>query len=324
MNVPVLLVIFNRPDLTRRALAAIRRVRPRTLLVVADGPRSAAEAALCAQTRDVISEVDWDCTVLTNYADENLGCGIRVHTGIDWAFSQFEELIILEDDCIPDPSFFSFCAQLLEYYREDKRVMHISGNNFQPEQPSTSYGYYFSKYTHAWGWATWRRAWKHFDWTLKQWPELKKSGMIRGWCEDLNEQRYWTEIFDRMYAGAPDIWDYQWNCSCWAQNGLTIIPTVNLVSNIGEGPDATHTKELGPYLNRPVHSIGSVEHPPFMIRDCEADAYTFANNFGGAAMKASDSWSAKLGVTLWPMLWPLRVLKRVVGYANRQIRSTDH
>ena len=183
MSPPVLLIIFNRPEHTRRALAAIRRVRPRSLLVVADGPRSAAEATLCARTRDVISEVDWDCTVLRSYSEKNLGCGIRVHTGIDWAFSQFEDLIVLEDDCIPDPSFFSFCEQLLEYYRDDERVMHISGNNFQPDQPSTSYGYYFSKYTHAWGWATWRRAWKHFDWALEHWPELRNerhgSGLVR-------------------------------------------------------------------------------------------------------------------------------------------------
>lgn len=323
MSPPVLLIIFKRPEHTRRVLGAIRQVKPSTVLVAADGPRTADEALRCAQTRDVIASIDWDCTVLKNYSDENLGCGIRVYTAIDWALSQFEDLVILEDDCIPNPSFFPFCEELLEHYRNDERVMHISGNNFQAVQPSTSYGYYFSKYTHAWGWATWRRAWKHFDWSLRQWPELKSRGMVQVWCDDPPEQKYWTEIFDRMHEGAPDVWDYQWNCSCWAQNGLTIIPAKNLVSNIGVGPDATHTKDASPYLNRPTFSMGKVVHPPFVTRDWAADSYTFAHNFGGAALKQAEAWRARVRRQLGPILWPLRAMKRVVRDARRPKLSAD-
>jgi hypothetical protein len=160
------------------------------VLVVADGPRSVAETALCAQARDVISEIDWDCDVLKNYSDQNLGCGMRVHTGIDWAFSQFEELIVLEDDCIPTESFFAFCEELLARYRNDERVMHIGSFNFQPASPVTDHSYYFSKYTLASGaWATWRRAWKFYDANLASWPAAKSQRLIESWCSDPTSER---------------------------------------------------------------------------------------------------------------------------------------
>jgi hypothetical protein len=308
----VLLIIFNRPEHTQRALQAMGAVRPKTVLVAADGPRNPEETAVCAATRDVIRGIDWDCTVLTNYSGTNLGCGIRVYTAIDWALTLFEEVIVLEDDCIPEPAFFHFCEELLEYYRTDERVMHISGNNFQPVQSSSYASYYFSKYTHAWGWATWRRAWKHFDWALTPWPELRKAGMLRNWCDDPYEQRFWTDIFDRMCLGAPDVWDYQWNCACWAQNGLAILPAVNLVSNHGYGPEATHTKELGPHMNRPTGTIGLIRHPDVMVRDYEADAYTFAHNYGGAGMKAADSRRARLRRRFRMLLWPAREVRKLV------------
>ena len=324
MSPPVLLIIFNRPEHTRRALAAIRPSRPSTLLVVADGPRSAAEASLCAETRDVIAEVDWDCAVLKNYSEKNLGCGIRVHTGIDWAFSQFEELIVLEDDCIPTPSFFAYCAALLEYYRDDERVMHIGGFNLQATTPVTSHSYYFSKYTIASGaWATWRRAWKFYDAKLSSWPAAKSKGVIESWCNDRYEQGYWGEIFDRMFRGAPDVWDYQWNYACWVQNGLAILPSVQLATNIGFGPDATHTKSPIPSLMCAPGEIGQIDHPPFMIRNREADTYIFENSFGGAALKQADSLRAKVRRRLGPLLWPLRSVKKVVGIARRQNRTTD-
>jgi hypothetical protein len=311
VRAPVLLVIFNRPEHTRRALDAIRIAKPETLLIAADGPRSGAEAELCDQTREVIRQVDWPCTVLTDYSSKNLGCGVRVYTGIDWALTQFEEVIVLEDDCIPELSFFRFCDELLEHYRDDERVMHISGNNFQAREPSTTYSYYFSKYTHAWGWATWRRAWRHFDWAMKEWPELKKRGLVEGMCDDPYERRYWTEIFDRMSVGVRDVWDYQWTYSCWARSGLTILPAVNLVSNAGSGPDATHTKDESPYLNRPTREIGAISHPPHVHRDHRADAYTFANNFGGNAMTQADSLAARFRRGLRPVTLPWRAIKKI-------------
>jgi hypothetical protein len=318
VEAPVLLIIFNRPDHTRRALSALRRARPKIVLVAADGPRSREESVVCSRAREVVAGIDWDCRLLTNYSDANLGCGIRVHTGVDWALSLYERVIVLEDDCIPEPTFFTFCQELLERYADDERVMHISGNNFQPSQPTVADSYYFSKYTHAWGWATWRRAWRHFDWALKGWPEWKKARLLRSWCDDPYEERYWTEIFDRMHRGAPDVWDYQWTCTCWAQSGLSILPTVNLVSNHGYGPDATHTKDDGPYMKRPTQPMGQLHHPVAMIRNHDADAYTFAHNFGGEALRAGDAMRVRLKARLGPVLKPFRGIRQLVNAVGRR------
>src|SRR6185436_19386626 len=175
-SVPVALIIFNRPDLTARVFEAIRQAQPRQLFVIADGPRNPDDERLCNEARQVVAHVDWKCDVRTDFSQTNLGCGRRPASGIDWVFSQVAEAIILEDDCIPAPSFFHFCERLLEHYRNDTRVMHISGNNYLPadkrssEREAQSRSYYFSKYTFSCGWATWRRAWKHYDSALASWP----------------------------------------------------------------------------------------------------------------------------------------------------------
>jgi hypothetical protein len=159
VNTPIAFFIFNRPDTTARVFEAIRQAQPSKLLVVADGPRSTrpGEAEKCAATRAIIDQVDWECEVLTNYSDVNLGCRHRVSSGLDWVFEQVEEAIILEDDCLPHPTFFRFCEELLEWYRHDHRIVAISGDNFQNGHQSGEFSYYFSRYVHIWGWATWRR-----------------------------------------------------------------------------------------------------------------------------------------------------------------------
>ena len=315
LQTPVLLIIFKRPEHTRRALATIVEARPPKLFVAADGPRNDAEIAACEQTRDVIRNADLPFEVITNFADGNLGCGIRVHTGITWAFTHTEELIVLEDDCIPHPSFFRFCEELLAQYRDDERVMHISGNNFVGAESRTPYSYYFSKYTHASGWATWKRAWQHFDWSMQRWPELRDAGMLEMHC-DPYERRYWLDIFDRISSGERDIWDYQWNYSMWSQSALAALPSVNLVRNDGWGPDATHTKDPIPWPD--VSDIGEIVHPPYVVRNALADTVQFDRNFGGAWMKSMDSPRARLRRTISPFLAPARMLKRVLRQARRR------
>ncbi|MES3001683.1 MAG: glycosyltransferase family 2 protein [Pseudomonadota bacterium] len=312
METPVLLIIFKRPELTRRALHAIAQARPKVLLVAADGPRTPEEKILCEQTRQVIGTVDWPCEVRTDYSDTNLGCGIRVHTAVDWALAQFEEVMILEDDCVPHRSFFRFCETLLRHYRSDTRVMHISGNNFQPTAAATQHSdsYYFSKYAHAWGWATWRRAWRHFDWRLRQWPQAKAQGLLEQWCETPWEKDYWRATFDAMSMGAPDVWDYQWNFAVWSQNGLVILPRVNLVSNHGWGPDATHTRGHNPFMDLETFDIGNIVHPPLFIRNVAADRLTFERNYGGAEMRAERGWGQRMKRFAKPLLRPARALKR--------------
>jgi len=242
LRTPVALLIFNRPDTTQRVFEAIARARPPKLLVVADGPRARrpGEAEKCAQTRAIIERVDWECEVVTNYSEINLGCRNRVASGLDWVFAQVDEAVILEDDCLPHPSFFRFCEDLLERYRHDQRVGMISGDNFQFGTRTGDGSYYFSKYTHIWGWATWRRAWRYYDVSAKLWPQFLTSGHFERATFPL-ERAYWKAVFAAVSAGTLDTWDYQWTLSCWAQSLLSVLPEVNLVSNIGFGPAATHT-----------------------------------------------------------------------------------
>jgi len=294
LSTPVVLLIFNRTDLTEIVFEAIRQVKPKKLLVVADGPRFAQEAEKCEKSRDVIQKIDWECELLTNFSEINLGCKQRVSSGLDWVFSEVEEAIILEDDCLPNPSFFSFCETLLEHYRYDERVMMISGDNFQLSNSRTEYSYYFSKYTHIWGWASWRRAWQYYDVNMKTWEEYKKIGLIGSVCNDWYEQKYWTDIFDQVFHGTINTWDYQWLYTCWCQNGLSIIPSCNLVSNLGFGSDATHTVNDSPWRRLPTTDIYKIEHPPFMVRNLDGDRYTFDYLFEGKKMRENDTLIRKL------------------------------
>ena len=222
--------------------------------------------------------VDWPCRVLRNYADTNLGCARRVSSGIAWAFEHVDEAVVLEDDCVPAPSFFTFCGGMLERFRHDTRIMCVSGDNFQPG-PRGPFSYYFSKYPHCWGWATWRRAWNHFDFDMTGWPEFRDRGGLASVCPDPAERTYWAERFASVAAGRMDSWAYRWTYACWSQSGMTVLPEVNLVSNIGFGPDATHTVTAASIEGRPTGVLGEIRHPRFVIEDRAADEYTFRTHF---------------------------------------------
>jgi hypothetical protein len=283
LSTPVVLEIFNRPQFVERVLASIAEVQPRRLLVVADGPRSSEEAERCQAARAVLDRVDWDCDILTNFSPTNLGCQRRVSSGLDWVFAMVEEAIILEDDDIPDPTFFRFCEELLEKYRCDTRVMMINGTNFLPGQPRTSYSYYFSRYSSTWGWATWRRAWQHFDMGMRLWPALRETAWLQEVLGDNREAiAYWHDTFDRTYRNQIDTCAYRWKFALWSQNGLVAVPSVNLVSNIGCGPDATHTTNPNRLsANMPLSAMAfPLQHPPYMVRDAEADRVCFEVAYG--------------------------------------------
>ena len=208
-------MVFNRPAYTARVFAEIAKAKPPKLLVVADGPRPGRpeEAERCAMARNVVEHVDWECQVLRNYADVNLGCGRRFSTGLVWAFEQVERAIILEDDTLPSPSFFPFCEELLERYDDDERIMHISGNNYQPERRPAPYSYYFSRYCHIWGWATWRRAFRHYAFEMNLWPGLRDSSWLPDLLDDEVAAQWWRNCLDRAWRGdrsVYDSWDMQW------------------------------------------------------------------------------------------------------------------
>ncbi len=281
LTTPVVFLIFRRPDLTQRVFERIRQARPQTLFVVADGARSLEEAEKCAQARAVIEQVDWQCDVYKNYAETNLGCKQRVSSGISWAFSQVEEAIILEDDCLPVPTFFTFCEALLNHYRTDERIFAIAGNNFQDGISRSPYSYYFSKYPHIWGWATWRRAWQYWNDQPGLWTKFKELHLISAIHSHPLEQSYWQGIFDTMfYHQYPDTWDYIWSFACWSQGGLTIVPQVNMVSNLGFREDATHTRNTeDKNANLATTDLVQMRHPPFVVTHTWADQYTLQRAF---------------------------------------------
>jgi len=244
MKTPVAFFIFKRPDTTEKVFEAIRKAKPPKLFVVADGPRSdrPGEAEKCAASRAIIERVDWDCEVIKNYSDVNLSARIRVSSGLDWVFERVEEAIILEDDCLPNSSFFQFCETLLDWYREDKRIMMISGNNVLGEWKSASQSYHFSYYGSIWGWASWRRAWQHYDVDIKLWQNKEVRNRIKDIIANDDQYKVRSKNFDDVSSKRVDTWDYQWNLARLLQSGLSIVPCVNLISNIGFREDATHTK----------------------------------------------------------------------------------
>jgi hypothetical protein len=278
MKTPVAVLIFNRPEATARVLEAVRRARPPMLMVVADGPRAdrSGESAQCAAARAVVDKIDWGCEVRKHYSDINLGCKRRVGSGLGWVFQNSPEAIILEDDCLPHETFFPYCEALLERYREDERVMHIGGNNFgidEREFGPLSYG--FSSFPQVWGWATWRRAWQHFDLTMSAWPsfrdnrglgELPMRRSLRG-----RQIRRWEDA----YSNRVDTWDFQWHFAVMSRNGLATVPRRNLVSNMGFAPDATHTRDMtSDKADVPLHALEfPLAHPAFVRAQPALDDY---------------------------------------------------
>ena len=280
---PIAFIIFNRPEFTRKVFNAIRVAQPQQLFVIADGPRLDRPDDLdkCVATRAILDEVDWDCKVFKNYADRNLGCGLRPASGIDWVFKHVETAIVLEDDCLPDPTFFPYCTELLARYQDDRRIFHISGNNFQFGQQRGESSYFYSRYTHHWGWATWRRAWQYFDYDLTKWPDLRATDWLEHLLDTPEAIDYWQQIFDGVYHGDKShIWDYQWTFACWVAGGLCITPQVDLVSNIGFTVEGTHTIRQNQFANLPVSSMQfPLIHPPEIIRDLAADMFVQSSKF---------------------------------------------
>lgn len=278
LDTPILFLIFNRPDTTSRVFDEIRKAKPKRLYVAADGPRAnkEGESARVEKVREIATNVDWPCEVKTLFRKENFGCKIAVSSAITWFFEHEEEGIILEDDCVPHPDFFTFCASLLDYHRNNEQVFMISGNNFQNGRWRGDASYYFSKYAHIWGWATWRRAWKQYDRDLTFWSEWKTTEDYRAKLPSASERKYWEGIFDQVKTNKIDTWDYQLVASIWYNGGLTATPNVNLVSNIGFGEDATHTKDdQSIFYNKAVERIGNILHPSLIKRNKSADKYQF-------------------------------------------------
>ncbi len=272
VTTPVALIIHKRPDHLKLVLAALAKVRPSTILVIADGPRREEDAAGCAASRKLIDTIDWPCDIRLNYSEQNLGCRRRISSGISWVFSQFEEAIFVEDDCIPDPSFFKFCQEMLAYYRNDDRVRAISGDNFQFGKRVSPYSYYFSLIPHCWGWASWRRAWEYNDVDMLGWPAAEATDFPRQLLPSDKAVWFNRKAFSEAYRRKLDSWAIPWEFSIWQSGGLAVLPEVNLVTNIGFGPDATHCKKPDPCANTPALEMDfPLRHPPMVAHHVDAD-----------------------------------------------------
>lgn len=282
LTAPVLFLLFNRPDTTLRVFDSIRKVKPAKLYVAADGPREnkPGEDEKCQETRSIIKQIDWECDVHTLFREKNSGCKRAISSSIDWFFENVEEGIVLEDDCLPDESFFWFCQELLARYRDDNRIMHIGGTNFQSGQERGDGSYYFSRYSHIWGWAGWRRAWKYYDVEIKSWHKFQEQNQINNVFADRETQKLWMKKLQAAYEGKKNTWDIQWDYAIWSQNGLCILPNVNLVSNIGFGQSAAHpSDENNRFANMKTYSINEIIHPLFVLPDEKADEWTFRTHY---------------------------------------------
>jgi hypothetical protein len=278
----VLFVIFNRPDTTSRVFAAIRAAQPKRLYIAADAPRpgNMDDEFLCKQARAVVSVIDWDCELKTLYKEENSGCKEGVSSAVTWFFEHEEEGIILEDDCLPANSFFKFCDTLLERYRHDTRIRHITGCNLQQGKKWGNSTYYFSNRTHVWGWASWKRVWKDYDKTLNKYNGGEIKEKIQNIYEDPIVAECWLDVFNGVKEGKINSWAYQLDFANFFNNGLIIIPNENLISNIGFGTNATNlTLEKSIFDHIPLSEIDEIIDPVFILPNKRADLFIINHNF---------------------------------------------
>lgn len=308
MTVPVAFLVFNRPDCTARVFARIREARPPRLLVVADGPRPDRpdDAQRCAEVRRLIDDgVDWPCVVERNYAEGNLGCALRISSGLDWAFSRAERLIVLEDDCLPDLSFFRFCEEMLERYATDERIGQVCGCTRYFSRVDRAESYLFSRYGPIWGWASWSRAWRHYDLQMKNWPEVRASGKLRKVVQSQAEYEIRLALYNQLHEKRPTTWDYQWGYTKLTKELLSIMPAVNLIENLGFSGEQTHGQATASFELKTGSVDFPLRHPPTVKADGEFDqAYSKA------------FVSPQRGLRAWLRNWKHRASK-ILSYATR-------
>jgi hypothetical protein len=327
---PILFLIFNRPDVTRQVFRTIQDQKPTHLYIAADGPRQhkSGELQLCTETREIVEQVDWDCDVRKLYRDENLGCGHAVSGAITWFFEQESEGIILEDDCLPDTSFYPFCREMLGRFRDDDKVGSISGNNFLPAGMRAATLYSFSNYAQIWGWATWGRFWRSYDFELsgeeEEWEEIiKRVNPIE------YHARYWIEVFRAVKSGLIDTWDYQVIFSGWKSGFVHLYPSRNLISNLGYGQSATHTNFESPLAALKAQTLENFEVTLPVKVDPQFDGVIFYFRFLESLtnvwwlVQAMDR-TGILGWCRWQLIQThreLRMLKQAEGFQDRQVQT---
>lgn len=283
-NTPVLFLVFNRPAVTQQVFDAIREAKPKQLFIAADGPRenNIKDIENCKAVKAVVANIDWDCELKTLYRVENLGCGLSVSSAISWFFEHVEQGIILEDDCLPSASFFPFCQEMLELYKNDTRIHSIGGTNFFERWNRGDDSYFFSKESGIWGWATWKRSWKEYDYYVSKWQYPEVVALFKSQFENSIQKDIFVHIFEQFFnTKEAHTWDFQFVFSRFINSQFGIIPSVNLITNIGFGNQATHTtKEDALFSNLRSYEISfPLIHPKAIIIDKEYDSLKVSNEY---------------------------------------------
>ncbi len=276
-DTPILLLIFNRPDTTERVFNLLKEIKPSKLFISGDGARSnkSGENEKVEKTREVVQSIDWDCDVKYNFSDFNLGCKMGVSSGISWFFENVNDGIIIEDDVLPNKSFFRFCSEMLKHYEDNQKVMHIGGANFQDGIQRGDGIYYFSKLCHVWGWASWARAWEKYNVNIED-EEPVIDEVLNETFSFKGLREYYRKYIFKVKNGQLDTWDYQWAYTIWKNKGISVIPNKNLTTNIGFREDATHTLDIESRLSRmESYDLGEIRHPDIIEVCHEADIYTY-------------------------------------------------
>lgn len=278
MDSPIVLIIYHKPERTRKIIDVLRGVKPKKIFVIADGPKNELDYKECTKTRAQVDKIDWDCEVVRKFSDKNIGLRKNIVGGLNWVFGITDRAIILEDDLNLDPSFFKFCDEMLEKYKNDGRVISVSGNNFLFGKVQISESYYFSRYVHSWGWATWRRAWLLYDDSMSDWKNLKRLNYLNTYLKSRVLCLYWKIIFDLVNSRRIDSWAYVWTYTAFKNQKLTIIPSKNLVSNSGYGRSATHTMFKVKTMGMKVDKMNfPLKHPKIVAENLKADEITEKN-----------------------------------------------
>jgi hypothetical protein len=302
VDAPVLLIGFNRPDETSAVIARLREVKPKTIYFAVDGAREGRteEAQLVTETRALASAFDWGCKVSTRFSEVNQGCGLGVSSAISWALETEEQVIVLEDDIVPVVSFFRYCDELLELYKDHKDVFSISGCNFVPEEVlSSPDSYRFSSIPNVWGWAVWKRSWESYSYDMNNWRDKLPLGELK-LClgGSLVATFMFSRIFDLVAAKKIDTWDYQLMFAVLKARSLVVSPNMNLTENIGFGVNATHTAIAPPYMLETNEVTFPLRHPVKQV-SIDSDRWTLVHAHGGNVRSVGKS-------ALWYLLKGLR------------------
>lgn len=272
-SIPVVIIVFNRLSMAEKMIETLRKIRPLKLFVVSDGARDdmPGEAERVEQVRSLFEMVPWPCQTFRNYSDKNMGCDLRIPTGLDWVFRYVERAVILEDDCMPSEQFFMYAKDMLDKYQDDSRVMMVAGSNMAPACPIQDCCCFTAR-TYTWGWATWKRAWNQYCADGSEWKRIQKEGILRK-TYNVRTRYFVRRELNYYFKRGQCPWDYLWWISCMGCGGLCAVPQVNLISNEGFGEDATHTHEKGAYSGEMGELEYPLHYPKEVVRNYNFDRY---------------------------------------------------